>query len=99
LVTKLAAIEIFWLPLPMVTKTFQSPQGVHVICFWKALNDNFPKTYTCPHFWSPSNSGGVLIGDRKFQSPFDITHHQVATKNFQLPKRAWGGGGDISFQK
>ncbi len=64
-IAKLVAIENFRLPLSMVTKTFQSPQkGCVSYVFGKSLMTTFQKHITCLHFWSPSNNGGVLIGDQ-----------------------------------
>jgi hypothetical protein len=37
-------------------------QGGRVICFWKALDEGFPKMYDMPPFVASSSSFSTLLG-------------------------------------
>jgi hypothetical protein len=66
------AIEFFY---HLVTR-----KGEHVICFWKALDEGFPKTYHTPPFIVTKNFSRHKRVIKKISI---IT--RLATENFQSP--------------
>ncbi len=76
LVTNPVTIKMFLVALLCDDQNFLVPkEGVCVLCFWKAFDEGFPKTYDMLPFlatknvWSPFDMGVCWMATKFFQSP------------------------------